>query len=463
MVDVILDASHGGEDIGAVGILGTKEKECTLYIARACKNILEAKGVSVKLTREKDEFIEGSERSYIANKNKGKCFVSIHLNTSDDKRECGLEVISSNVSKEVSNLSFNLLKSLSSSSKINSRGTKYSDLILFKETTMPSSMVKLCFMTNPREEKLLLDERFNNEVANLLAEGVIKYLDDKEEKEEETIISTQSNELILENNIVNTDGALTKIQGGEIPEKNQVKQWAKNKNIDEKYIKLVDLYWGLYKERGGINPAIAFAQAIIELNRINLISDGKEIYNNPGGLREDKSEDYKKFDTWKEGLEAHLDHLALYVGAKGYPNKQSKDPRHFSYLFGVCKYVENLSGKWNSDPEYGINILKFYYEILETQTKDIFRESIEGIDGLKTQIGDFKSKVVLMGRTLEEVCKEYNQIYKSLEVLKDEIVSLEVDKKDLEIKNVELIKNVSEQKKVLGEIVKIIGGTIPKK
>lgn len=459
MVDVILDASHGGDDFGGIGFLGSKEKDCTLYIAKSCKNVLEQKGINVKLTRENDEWVEGSKRSEIANNTDAKCFVSIHLNVSDDRRESGLEVISSNGSKEVSKLCYELITSLSSSSKLNSRGTKYSDFILFKETKMPTAMVKLCFITNPREEKLLLDEKFNKEVSVLLADGIVNYLENEMgEKEEVNTVIENLNEKTEKINLQ----TLTSIIGGEIPDKNQAKQWAKNKNADAEFIDLVDLYWALYVERGGVNPAIAFAQATIETAKAKLIMDADKTYNNPGGLKEEKSENYKRFKSFKEGVEAHFDHLALYAGAKGYPNKDSNDPRHFSYLFGVCKYVENLSGKWSSEADYGINILKLYYEILETQTKDIFRESIENIDGLKTQIGEFKSKVVLMGRTLEDVCKEYNQIYKSLEVLKDEIVSLETDKKDLEEKNLKLSQSVTEQKKVLTDIVKIIGGTVQK-
>lgn len=473
MIDVVLDASHGGDDIGSVGFLGTKEKECTLYIAKACKKKLEERGISVKLTREDDEGVEIATRSQIANSSRAKCFVSIHLNNSDDRRESGVEVISSTADEESSKLSIDLLSSLSESTKLNSRGTKQSDLIIFKETKIPSAIVKVCFLSNLREEKLLLDENFNEDIAGLIANGVMEYIATEKEsnyKANQNNIEVEDEELVENlNEIENIEDlelktkieTLTPIVDGEVPDKNQAKQWAKNKICSDEFIKLVDLYWNLYHKKGNINPAIAYSQALIESNRQKVIGN-TDLYN-PGGLKEDRSEKYKKFNSWKEGVEAHLDHLALYAGAKGYPNKDSLDPRHFSYLFGVCKNVENLSGKWSSDPNYGINILKYYYEILETQTKDVFRESIESIDGLKTQISEFKSKVVMMGRTLEEVCREYNQIYKSLEILKNEIVTLELDKQSLESKNIELSKNVLEQQRVLKDIAKIIGGSVENK
>lgn len=459
MVDIILDASHGGDDIGSVGSLGLKEKDCTLYIAKACRSILDKLGLSSKLTREDDISIEAANRSEIANSYGERCFLTIHVNSSDDKRECGVEVLCKNGDDESNALAYDIITSLSKNKKINSRGIKTSDLILFNEIKIPSIMIKVCFITNEREEKLLSDKEFNNEIAVLIADGIKVYLDDNPIIKEQffPVIETVE-EQERESEEIET---LTNILGGDIPDKNKAKQWAQNNELDDEFMVLADLYWLLYEKRGNVNPAIAFAQAALELSNNNW-EELKEKHN-PAAIKEEKSEKFKKFDTINDGVLAHLDHLALYAGAANYPDSKSKDPRHFSYLFGVCKSVENLSGKWNADQDYGIRMLKLYYEILGTEIKDVFRESIEGLEGFKSQIGEFKGKVVLMGKTLENVCKEYNEIYKSLEVLKNEIVILEKDKESLETKNKVLSSNLIEQKKVLKDIVKIIGGTIEKK
>lgn len=311
------------------------------------------------------------------------------------------------------------------------------------------------------KEGLLFDKRFNEELADLIVDGVKTYLDKNEEIKEKVLLATEEvKEQKMEEGL--EENALTSILGGDIADKNKAKQWAKNSDLGDEFIVLVDLYWGTYEKKGNVNPTIAFAQAALELSNENIATSLKEKCN-PAAIKEEKSEEYKKFDNISDGVMAHLDHLALYAGANGYPDVKSKDPRHFSYLFGVCKYVENLSGKWNVDQDYGIKILKIYYEILGTEVKDVFRESIEGLDGFKNQIGEFKTKVILMGKTLENVCKEYNEIYKSLELLRDEIEVLETDKESLESENKTLSKNLIEQKKVLKEIVKMIGGTIEKK
>ena len=48
------------------------------------------------------------------------------------------------------------------------------------------------------------------------------------------------------------------------------------------------------------------------------------------------AEAHKRFDSWEDGISAHVDHLALYAGAAGYPKEGTLDPRHFESLFGRC-------------------------------------------------------------------------------------------------------------------------------
>ena len=72
---------------------------------------------------------------------------------------------------------------------------------------------------------------------------------------------------------------------------------------------------------------------------------------------------HKRFATWEDGISAHLDHLALYAGANGYPKSNTMDPRHFAYLFGTCKYVEDLGGRWAPSNDYGRKLLNYVNEI----------------------------------------------------------------------------------------------------
>ena len=80
---VAIDAGHGGNDQGAVGPAGTKEKDVTLAVARRLKATIEARlGVRVLLTRDDDRNVPLDERTATANNNKADVFVSLHANAS---------------------------------------------------------------------------------------------------------------------------------------------------------------------------------------------------------------------------------------------------------------------------------------------------------------------------------------------------------------------------------------------
>jgi N-acetylmuramoyl-L-alanine amidase len=80
---VVLDAGHGGEDPGAIGVTKTKEKDITLGITKKLGALISKNldNVEVVYTRQTDKFIELYRRGQIANENGGKLFISIHCNS----------------------------------------------------------------------------------------------------------------------------------------------------------------------------------------------------------------------------------------------------------------------------------------------------------------------------------------------------------------------------------------------
>ena len=84
---IVLDPGHGGEDAGAISINGHKEKDIALSIAKRAKELLkkELPNTKVVMTRDDDTFVELYRRGQIANKNKGKLFISIHCNSMPTK------------------------------------------------------------------------------------------------------------------------------------------------------------------------------------------------------------------------------------------------------------------------------------------------------------------------------------------------------------------------------------------
>jgi N-acetylmuramoyl-L-alanine amidase len=84
---VIIDAGHGGKDPGAHGAY-SKEKNVALAIAKKLRDLIndEMSGIKVVMTRSTDVFIELHKRTDIANSNNGNLFISIHCNSSPQRR-----------------------------------------------------------------------------------------------------------------------------------------------------------------------------------------------------------------------------------------------------------------------------------------------------------------------------------------------------------------------------------------
>lgn len=90
---IIIDAGHGGQDPGALGLHGTREKGVTLAFAEALKDgLLRTGRYRVALTRETDTFIMLPERVNIARKLKGDIFISLHADSNPRAEARGLSV-----------------------------------------------------------------------------------------------------------------------------------------------------------------------------------------------------------------------------------------------------------------------------------------------------------------------------------------------------------------------------------
>ena len=89
---VVIDAGHGGNDPGAIGRTGLREKDVTLDISRRLSNLLRQKGIEVVMTRTIDRFIPLELRVSIANNSKADLFLSIHANANRVRSLNGFEV-----------------------------------------------------------------------------------------------------------------------------------------------------------------------------------------------------------------------------------------------------------------------------------------------------------------------------------------------------------------------------------
>jgi len=146
------------------------------------------------------------------------------------------------------------------------------------------------------------------------------------------------------------------------------REWARSKRSAPVFRALADLYWRYAPERGVV-PEIAYTQAAKETGwgRFGGVLD--QGFRNPCGLKvrsggqNDDEAAHARFPTWHVGVIAHLDHLALYAGAPGYPRPGSPDPRHFPSLLGQAATVADLGGRWAPAAGYGRGVVLLVREL----------------------------------------------------------------------------------------------------
>lgn len=191
---IVIDAGHGKPDEGAESSNGTTEAETNLKIALKLQNLLEQSGSSVVLTRSDENAIYDIDaktlrqkkisdihnRVKIGNESSADIFVSIHLNKIPQQQYDGWQTFykagSENGQKLAVSIQNNLNKAIQ---KENNRVAKTIDNIyIIKHVEIPIAIVECGFLSNPEEEKLLLQDEYQNKLAWGIYNGIIDYFYD---------------------------------------------------------------------------------------------------------------------------------------------------------------------------------------------------------------------------------------------------------------------------------------------
>jgi N-acetylmuramoyl-L-alanine amidase len=180
---IILDAGHGGSDEGAK-VRHLQEKKITLLTALYAKKQLEALGYRVLLTRVKDTYISLPKRVSVANQTHGMLFVSIHCNAAQNHLAQGVEIYyckgtNSSKSQASSSLADFTLKKIIQETECASRGVKLGRFHVIRETTMPSILIELGFLTNYNEWASMRKKSYLEQMAKGIALGVDSYMRSK--------------------------------------------------------------------------------------------------------------------------------------------------------------------------------------------------------------------------------------------------------------------------------------------
>ena len=175
-----LDFGHGGKDSGAVGANKTKESHAVLKIGNLIKNNLENKGKKVITTRDKDIYFSLNSRTNKANKENCNYFISLHMNSSTNKNAKGVEVWVYDEKSKVYNLAKDICTNLSKDINTPNRGVKISkNFYILRKTKMPSLLIEIDFISNPKVESCLKDETYIKNIANSISSTLLGFLNNK--------------------------------------------------------------------------------------------------------------------------------------------------------------------------------------------------------------------------------------------------------------------------------------------
>ena len=216
---IVIDPGHGGRDFGAPGYLkGVYEKNISLKIARRlAKKIREKLKCEVIITRNSDRNLSLEERTAIANTKNADLFISIHTNASRDRRAFGIETFFLNLAtdndailvaarenatstKNISDLQ-SILSDLMQNAKINessrlavhvqgslnnhmrkhysrikSKGVKQAPFYVLLGAQMPAILIETAFISNYRECKRLVNEKYQDRMCDAIVKGIQAYV-----------------------------------------------------------------------------------------------------------------------------------------------------------------------------------------------------------------------------------------------------------------------------------------------
>ena len=223
---VFIDPGHGGRDPGAIGRLGTLEKNITLKTSIMLRKALKRyKNINSILSRDKDIYLSLKERTKLAKINNADIFISLHADSSKNNKANGISVFSlsdkasdkearmlakrendvdnflGNKNKikdpiiyntlikmfqrkamnDSSYLAKKILSNLEKTKLAVNRGHRFAGFAVLKSYEIPSVLIEIGFLSNKQEEKKMLNTKYLNELSNGLAIAIGSYFDSYKE------------------------------------------------------------------------------------------------------------------------------------------------------------------------------------------------------------------------------------------------------------------------------------------
>jgi len=219
---IVIDAGHGGEDPGAIGISGSYEKNIVLVIAKRLANKINKEGkFQARLTRKSDYYISLKQRIKIAQREKASLFISIHADAALRKSARGASIYTlskrgsntaftkhleatqnasdvfgaepeiikkdnflnnflinlsrHNRRKENKKLATTLLNEIKKISKIHKKTPQKANFVVLKTPAIPSVLLEVGFISNRQDEINLNNSKYQDKIVRAMFKGIKKY------------------------------------------------------------------------------------------------------------------------------------------------------------------------------------------------------------------------------------------------------------------------------------------------
>ena len=186
---VVIDAGHGGEDPGKIGVNNAKEKDINLEIAKQVRTLLEKEGIDVIMTREDDTMLaedtdtnkkvqDMKSRVQMINQAVPALVVSIHQNSYSEESIHGAQVFYYTHSEAGKKAAEIMQKELLAVDPDNTRQAKANDTYyLLKRTEVPTIIVECGFLSNYEEAEKLADPEYQRQLSETIVKGIITCLE----------------------------------------------------------------------------------------------------------------------------------------------------------------------------------------------------------------------------------------------------------------------------------------------
>jgi len=172
---IAIDAGHGGTNVGSEGLHShVSEKDYTLLFAKAVEKLLKQKKINVVMTRTTDTSFGNTDRLLWLQQQQPDILISLHLNSSDDTSVNG----SSTYYKPIGYRSFSqyILKAMLAGGMNEYGNVGNFNFLLNAPTDFPNTLLEIAFLSNPRDEKKILNPLFHKKAAAQIFKGISDWL-----------------------------------------------------------------------------------------------------------------------------------------------------------------------------------------------------------------------------------------------------------------------------------------------